>query len=184
MLNQVWFCEPPLEENEEFTAASYLGLLHYFGHPCCFLFSEYCRYTKDRPTQQKVLKVQGDWPVIDCERFIIFIQQLTANMSLPRYTSAYLHHNEYNSDHDERRLILKTDNGITVLESTAITILLPTPSVSSELFQILSKAGLCCGRSPPTEPVLWTVHWCLIQADRLTWANIKVCPIGTHKQHI
>lgn len=76
-------CEPPLEENKEFPAASYLGLLHYFGHPCCFLFSGVLlhKYTKDLPTQQKVLKVQGDWPEIDwalycfdsaiyCQRFL------------------------------------------------------------------------------------------------------------------
>lgn len=45
-------------------------------------------------------------------------------------------------------LILELDNRITVLKSIAITIVLPAPSVSSELFQILSKGNALRWREP------------------------------------
>lgn len=97
-------------------------------------------------------------------------------------TSARTRTHINNTDRDEGTLIPEIDGGITVLKSIAITIPLPAPSVSSELFQILSKPRLCCGRASPAGLVLWTVRRRLTRADRFTRAKIEVCTTGAHKQ--
>lgn len=139
---------------------------------------------KNCPTQQQAIsKVLKRWAHNLLSTPYCFVS--TANCwhvpYLPRTHALTLTHIN-NTDRDERTLILEIDNGITVLKSIAITIPLPAPSVSSELFQILSKPGLRCGSASPAGLVLWTVHWRLTRADRLTWAKIRVCTTGTHKQ--
>lgn len=82
---------------------------------------------KNRPTQQRALsKVPSGRPEV--------YRQAPG-------PAPSLHSHLNNTDCDERALIPKFDSGITVLKSITVTLGLPVPSVSSELFQILSKAG-------------------------------------------
>lgn len=92
------------------------------------------------------------------------------------------HTHTNNTDRDVRTLIPEIDNGITVLKSTAVTTLLPAPSVSLNCFKSVQRPGsVVAGPAPPAGPVLWTVRWRLTRADRLIWAKMKVCTTGNCK---
>lgn len=98
---------------------------------------------KNRPTQQRVLsKVPSDRPEI--YRRPLIVCHRPGPLAPPS-----LHSRLNNTDCDERALIPKLDSGITVLKSITVTAVLPAPSVSSELFQILSKAGPRGSRASP-----------------------------------
>lgn len=132
---------PPAEEMKAFPAGSNPNIL--FLASLLFPVSRLLLVKhKNRPTQQRALsKVPSSRPGIHRQPLIVC--RRPGPLAPPSL------HALNNTDCDERALIPKLDSGITVLKSITVTVVLPAPSVSSELFQILSKAGPRGSRASP-----------------------------------